>query len=503
MSDNNFILKVERINKYFGLTHANKDIDLSFKRGEIMGLAGENGSGKSTLISIIAGIYKQDSGKMFVNGESYEPDNIIDAYNRKIGLVVQEMGVLLHLPININIFLGREGLFINKGFMNIRAMNKAIENLYSKWNITGMPSPNSIIGNYSVEIRKVLELARALSLDPDILVLDELSNSFSEDRRKNLYNIIRECKKENKAIIFISHDLEELLEVTDKITVLRDGEVVTTLDTSTSSEDDLRMAMIGRVAKGDYYRSDQKVQFEEEVLMEVRGLNIKDKVKDISFELHKGEILALCGLSDSGVHDLGKGLIGLEKKTSGSVKIIKFNKEITSPNEAIKYGVAYIPKDRDSEGIMGNARVLDNFCMPSLLELQGKLGFLNLANMYEYAENGIKQFSVKVSDPLQLMLSLSGGNKQKVNLARWLVRDSDILIMDCPTKGVDVGIKEYIYELMEELKKEGKAILLISDELHEAIGMADRIIVMKNGKINAMQNRDMPFSEESIVEVMV
>ena len=500
---NDTILEVKGLHKFFDITHANRDIDFSLKRGEIRGLAGENGSGKSTFASIIAGIQQKSSGEMYLNGEPYSPSSPFDARKCKIGMVVQEMGLVSHLPLSVNIFLGDMEQFSTMGIISNQKMMDAAKEQMEKWNIKGLPLNSNAMVN-SVETRKLVEVLRALSIDPDILILDEVTQALSQDKRAELYEIINRCQEMGKAVLVISHDLEELYRITQSITIFRDGKNVATRKRDETTVDELKQLLVGRKLIGTYYRSDNAPDYGSEVLLEVKGLSTKDdSVQDISFELHEGEILVLCGLSDSGIHETGQAVFGIKKKTCGEAIIKQKNVEITSAVSALKNGVAYLPKDRDGEALMVDAPIKENFVMPSLTDIENKVGYLDEKKLDALSNTAIESFDVKCVNSKQIIGDLSGGNKQKINLGRWTIKGSDIFIFDCPTRGVDVGVKAYIYQLLRELKANGKAILMISDELQEAMGMADRILVMKKGRQAAIIPRGDRFTEEELIGVML
>ena len=497
-----YILEIRGLNKHFGPTHANKNIDFTLKRGEIKGLIGENGSGKSTLLSQIAGIYGYDSGEMLLNGEHYEPKSAIDANAHKISMVLQELGVIGTLPAGVNVYLGHTSRFAKFGIVSLKKMNQEANREFEKW---GLPKVNlnRLTDGMMIETRKVIELTHALAVDPDILILDEVTQSLSLNNRKILYELIQKLKSMGKSVILITHDVEEMIEITDSITVLRDGEVVGTVESATTTPDTVKQMMVGREMEGEYYRSDFTPTYEDEVVLSVKDLCVNGELTDISFDVHAGEILGFCGLSDSGIHSVGKAVYGLSKISSGEVRLERKNSLIKNPTQALRSNCAYVPKDRDNEALMINASIRDNFCLPSAREIEGKIGYLSPRKITKLANEMVAELSVKCHSIHQPMSALSGGNKQKVNLGRWLAKDLDVLILDCPTRGVDVGVKAYIYDLMKEIKKKGIATILISDELTEVLGMSDRLIVMKDGQMTKTIRRDEDFTEQSVIGVMI
>ncbi len=496
------ILEIKKLNKYFGPTHANKDIDFSVKKGEIKGLIGENGSGKSTLISQIAGLYHKDTGTMLLGCKEYDPHSPIDANNSGISMVMQELGVVGSLPAGVNVFLGRTGQFTKNGVVSLKALNKAAAEQFEKWDLPKVPL-NKLTDGMMIETRKMIELARALSVDPDILLLDEITQSLSMNNRKKLYELLEKLKSMGRSVIVITHDVDELIKITDSITVLRDGEVVGDVVSADTTSEEIKRMMVGREISGDYYRADMKPDYTDEVVLSVSNLTVENRVIDVSFEVHKGEILGFCGLSDSGIHMVGKAVYGLVKPDTGTINLKAKNLAVKKATKSLKNNMAYVPKDRDSEALMIHASILDNLALPSLTELQGGIGFISPKKLKKLAADMTQKLSVKCTDTNQRMDALSGGNKQKVNLGRWLAKDLKLLILDCPTRGVDVGVKAYIYSIMKEAKKNGIAIILISDELTEVLGMADRLIVMKDGRMTKTIRRDEEFTEQSVIGVMI
>jgi len=497
------IFTIRGLNKHFGPTWANKNVDFELYSGEIRGFIGENGSGKSTLLSQIAGIYPPDSGEMKIHGKPYAPASPMDAYENRISMVLQELGVVGTLPVAANVFLGRMKQFSSAGLVNRGSMRRAAEAVFDKW---GIPQPDysGNVGTMLIEERKMIELARALSVDPEIILLDEVTQSLSLNNREILYRIIRQLKEEGRSVVVITHDVEEMIAITDTITVLRDGEVVGTVQSSAVTPSDVRQMMVGRKMEGDYYRSDRLVDYDKDVVvLRADHISVKNEIEDVSFDVHAGEILGFCGLSDSGIHSVGKAVYGLSRLSSGSVTLVEDEKQIHTPTEALRSRMGYVPKDRDSEAMMVNDSIRENLSLPSLTELSDGPGFISPAKMRKLSEDMIGQMSVKCTGCMQTVNDLSGGNKQKINLGRWLAKDLKLLVLDCPTRGVDVGVKAYIYQIMKEAKKKKIAMILISDELTEVIGMADRLMIMKDGRITKELSRDGDFTEQAVIEVMI
>lgn len=495
-------IRIKNLNKYFGNTHANDNINIDIKRGKIYGLAGENGSGKSTLSSIISGIQEFDSGNIYLNGKEYKPQSPLEANSLKVAMVVQELGMVPSLSGAVNMYMGKTDQFTRMGIVNLKKMNNRARAELEKWELGNVPVECSA-DKLTMEQRKILELARALSNDPDLLILDEITQSLSHDTRQVVYQLTKRFKKENKSILMISHDLEETIELSDEIIILRDGKVVDMVSAKDITLDGLKSKMIGREISNDYYRTDNEAQYDEDIILQVKDLGIDSgMLQDINFDLHEGEILAICGLSDAGIHTLGSAIFGTENERTGKV-IFRKETELKKPRDVIRAGGAYLSKNRDEEGLMLEANIKENIFMPSLSELANKYGYVQPKKVEQLTQKAYLDFDVKATGIDQVIGRLSGGNKQKVNLSRWLVKDLKFAILDCPTRGVDIGVKAYIYHVLREAKKNKLGIVLISDELPEALGLADRILILKNGREAGMLKRGPDFTENKIIEVMI
>lgn len=496
------LLKIENLNKSFGITHANRNVCMELKRGEVRALAGENGCGKSTLLSQIAGIYRSDSGTMTIEGQPYAPKDPLDANGRKVAMVVQELGLLGDLPAGVNIFLGKTKRYTKCGIVNLKQLYQAANDELKKWNLPPMDF-KKLAANMNIEGRKMIELVRALSIDPDILILDEVTQSLSLDNRKVIYKLLDKFRELNKSVIFISHDLEETVGISDTISIMRDGELLETVDSGSISQDELKQRMVGRKLEGEYYRQDNEATYDDEVVISFKDVTTATGLNNISFDVHKGEILAFCGLSDSGIREIGKTAYGLVKPTAGKVHLHTEQMDVTDSITSLRNRMSYVPKDRDGEALLMDTSIMRNMCLPSVENIKGALGYLDNKKMRDLAARARQEFEVKCTSINQNMSGLSGGNKQKINLGRWLTKDLQVLIVDCPTRGVDVGVKSYIYQRLREAKKDGLAVILITDELVEAIGMADNIIVMQHGEIRGEFCRSDVFSEGKLIEVMI
>ena len=426
----------------------------------------------------------------------------IEANEHKISMIVQELGLVGDLPAAVNIFLGKTKRYAKAGIINLKELYTEANKVLERWELPPMNFRRKA-STMNVEQRKMIELVRALSVEPDILILDEVTQSLSHDNREVIYKLIQKFKAEGRSIILISHDLDETLKITDKIAILRDGELIDTVVSSETTESELKRKMVGRELNEDYYRVDSEEDYEDEVIFSLKNVCSATGITDVSVDVHKGEIVAFCGLSDSGIHDIGQLAYGLIRPTSGEVYLHTDQKKINSPKDALSSRMAYVPKDRDGEALLMGSHILNNTVLPSAEDLKGRFGYLSTAKMKALAEKAKESFQIKCTGVLQNMNGLSGGNKQKVNLGRWMVKDLQVMVVDCPTRGVDVGVKAYIYQCLKEAKKKGIATLMITDELSEAIGMADNIIVMKDGHVKKKIGRSFGFKEEEIIEVMV
>lgn len=496
------ILTIRHMNKRFGSTIALNDVSLDVFPGEIRGLIGENGSGKSTVTSIAAGMQKCDSGEMTFKGQPWKPDSMIHALEKGIGMIVQESGIIPGITVAENVFLAETEPYKGKfGMIDRKRMNadatKVMENIGVK-DVTGdMPAAALDFQN-----RKLIELAKVVMKHPDILVVDETSTALSQDGREILYKTMNEFRDSGRSVIFISHDLDEIMEVCDTLTVLRDGKIIRTFDKAEFDADAIRASMIGREMEGSYYRPDFTPAEGGKVAMKAEHLNMGEALKDVSLKLHHGEILGIGGLGGAGMHELGKACFGAVRLTSGEVTLEDGTK-INSPAVAVDKGIGYVAKDRDTESLCLTASIGDNIAIAGMKQYAINNFLITAGREQKYVDKEIKDLSVKCAGSWQQVSELSGGNKQKVAFAKWVGNKSDILILDCPTRGVDIGVKQAMYQLMDKLRKEGKAILMISEELPELIGMSDRILIMKDGAVSGSFKRNKDLTDADIIGYMI
>lgn len=495
------ILRMQGITKRFGSTIALQNVDLTVYGGEIRGLIGENGSGKSTISSIAAGMQKANEGKMFFRGEPWEPKSMLDALEKGIGMIVQESGTITGITVAENIFLGETGKFRSKlGTINKAEMNRQADAALDAIGATKIRGA-MMLDSLDFQARKLVEIAKVVMKSPEILVVDETTTALSFEGRKILYDVMNQYRDSGKAVVFISHDLEEIMEVCSTLTVLRDGSLIRTFKKEEFDADAIRMSMIGRELKGDYYRSDFTPSSTDEVALKAEHLT-SNRFSDIDITLHKGEIVGIGGLSHCGMHTLGKVLFGAIKPQSGKV-VTGDGTVITDEATAMACNIGYVAKDRDVESLSLTASVKDNIAIAGTDQFAIGKFLLTEKKEKAYVDSQIEALSVKCSERNQPVAQLSGGNKQKVVFAKWIGRGSDILILDCPTRGVDIGVKRDMYQLMTEFKKQGKAILIISEELPELIGMSDRLLIMKDGKIEKEFLRSETLSDADVIGYMI
>lgn len=501
MADNRLLLHAEKIDKKFGPTHAVKEVSLDFYAGEIHALIGENGSGKSTFTNMLTGILPIGSGTFTLDGERIAPRNQVDGNHHGVAVIVQELGTLNGLTVAENLFLGDEDQFMRHGIKNTAAMNKKAQELLDGFGLSRIRA-TSPIENYNFEERKIIEILKSTWFDPKVLVVDETTTALSQDGREKLFEVMREVRAKGHCVIFISHDMGEVLRMSDRISILRDGDYVTTIDAADVDEDRLKTLMVGREMGDNYYRTDYPdyaADRQGEVALRMVNVSVPGSLENVSLELHKGEILGIGGLSECGMHEVGKAMFGASYDRTGAVELGD-GTPINDINAAINHSIAYASKDRDNESLLINDTIQDNITLPSMRDM-GRI--LRQRRLREFAQKYADMMSTKMVGVNQYVSALSGGNKQKVVLARWLGKQSNIMLLDSPTRGIDIGVKADIYALLAEMRSQGKAILIISEEIMELIGMCDRILVMKDGKINGQLHRSPDLTEQDIIAKMI
>lgn len=470
------ILTMKDIDKSFPGVHALDHVNLEVRRGEVHALMGENGAGKSTLMKVLTGIYSKDSGTILYEGKEVEFSNPREAQQAGIVIVHQELNMMNHLTVAQNIFIGRE---IMKGkLIDDEKMNQEAARLFQMLKID--IDPKEKMGNLTVGKQQMCEIAKAISHEAKVIVFDEPSAALTEAEIEELFKIIRDLRQKNLGIVYISHRMDEIKVITDRVTVMRDGCYVGTLITKDSTKDDIIKMMVGRVIYEDP-KTKSNVGADAPVVLKVEHLNAGKMVKDVSFELRKGEILGFSGLMGAGRTETARALFGADPKESGDIYVNGEKVEIKNPMDAVKHGIGYLSEDRKRYGIVVQKSVAENTTMATLDEYIKKI-FINKKKEQNVAQKYIDRLKTKTPGVDQLIVNLSGGNQQKVVIAKWLVRNCDILIFDEPTRGIDVGAKSEIYQLMNELVAEGKSIIMVSSEMAEILRMSDRIIVMCEGR---------------------
>ncbi|MHB8061717.1 MAG: sugar ABC transporter ATP-binding protein [Ruminiclostridium sp.] len=477
MEDSNRIcLLTKDLTKIYGGTVALHDANLDFVQGEIHALCGENGAGKSTLCKMLSGAITPDRGTIIVNGKEFSKFTPKEAMDNGIGMIYQEFNLVNDMPIYENLFLGKE---IRKGAVIDRnEMIKQAKSVFDSMEIE--IDPRKTIAEISVAYCQLVEIGKSLLEQKKILIMDEPTAPLTNQEVDVLFGLVRKLKERGITIIYISHRMEEILDLTDRVTVMRDGAVVKTLITKETNTNEIIRLMIGREASMEFPQR-KDIPIDSEVALSVKDLK-NSKLKGISFDLHKGEILGLAGLVGAGRTETARAIFGADTIDSGTVAVFGKPAHIKSPKAAIEKGIALIPEDRKRQGVHLDMTIRHNSSLV-VLEKLSKLLTISAQKEKDLVKTYIDSLSIKLGSMEDQVNSLSGGNQQKVVLAKWLTTQADILIFDEPTRGIDVGAKSEIYELMDKLRAEGKAILMISSEMHEIIGMCNRVIVLYEGEM--------------------
>ncbi|OQB23618.1 MAG: Galactose/methyl galactoside import ATP-binding protein MglA [Firmicutes bacterium ADurb.Bin182] len=487
------LLQMENIQKYFTGVHALDDAFLSVNYGEVHALVGENGAGKSTLMKILNGIYKKDGGRIIYKGKEVEIDTPQQAQSLGIGMIHQELNLMPHLTVAENIFIGKEplkGVFLDKKRANIEAGE-----LLRSLNIE--IDPAAPVNTLSVAKQQMVEIAKALSYNSELLVMDEPSAALTENEIQELFKFIRNLKNKGNGIIYISHRLDELPEIADRVTVMRDGQYIGSACMKDITKQQIISMMVGRTIYEEP-KTKSSVPVDAPVVLDVRELTAGYNVKKVSFTLRKGEILGFAGLMGAGRTETMRALFGADPVESGDIFVNGQKVRIKSPSDAIKHGIGYLSEDRKGFGLAVGLSVRDNCVMTNLEEYTKNL-LVDDKRIQEVTEEYIDKIAIKTPSTMQLVKNLSGGNQQKIVVAKWLIRNCDILIFDEPTRGIDVGAKSEIYKLMTKLtEEENKSIIMISSDMPELLRMSDRIMVMCEGRITG----ELDISEVSQEQIM-
>jgi len=489
------LLQMRGIDKSFPGVHALRGVDLTVHAGEVVALLGENGAGKSTLIKILAGAHTPDVGTISVDGVARHIANPIDAQRAGIGVIYQEFNLVPGLTARENIFLGRE--HSRAGFISGRDEARRARELFER---IGVPVPIDVpCGRLTVAQQQIVEIAKALSLDARIIVMDEPSATLTPQEVAHLFVIIRELKSQGIGVIYISHRLDEIDAIADRVTVLRDGQHIGTRPAADVNREQLIEMMVGRKIDNEFPKHASEIGAARLV---VKDLRRGEAVRGVSFEVRRGEVLGMTGLVGSGRTETARLIFGADKRDAGTITLDGKTLDIRHPRHAIRHGVCLLTEDRKSQGLVLNQSVRDNFALPNLPRF-ATAGWINQRHERERFAGYVDSLSIKVPHQEQLAGHLSGGNQQKVVLAKWLERDAEVIIFDEPTRGIDVGAKYEIYLLINELAQRGKAILMISSELPEVLGMSDRVLVMHEGRVTG-EITDVPnATQEDIMRLAV
>lgn len=489
------IVTMSKITKEFSGVAVLNMVDFNIYEGRIMALLGENGAGKSTLMKILTGVYERTSGEISLNGEPVEFKDTKESQDKGIAIIHQELNLIGHLSIGENIFLGREP--INKlGKIDWKRLYSEAEKWISMLGLN--ESPKQLVNNISVGKQQLVEIAKALSLDAKIIIMDEPTGALTISETEKLFSVIQQLKEQNHSIVYISHRLEEIFRICDDITVLRDGALIAEVPITNVNEEQLIEMMVGRKLEEQYPKVDSQIG---EVIFEVKGLT-NGFVKDVSFDLKKGETLGIAGLMGSSRTELARTIYGIYKRDKGEIFINGNKVNINTPKDAIRTGITYVSEDRKANGIVLGMSVGENITLTSLKNISGKFGHVYQSKEEEITKDYIKNLSIKTSGPKQLVKYLSGGNQQKVSIAKNLFAEPIILILDEPTRGVDVGAKKEIYDLINKFKKAGMSIIMISSEIPEVLGMSDRVLVMHEGRVSGILDIE-DANQESIMSLAV
>mgnify|MGYP000702444085 CR=1 FL=1 len=473
------LVEVKDLCKNFGVTIALSHVDFVVKTGEIRGLIGENGSGKSTVSSIIAGMQPASSGEMFYKGKPWKPATMLEAQKAGIGMIVQEAGTIANISVAENIFLGNYDKFKKGPIINKVAMISEARKALEKIGVTNI-NPALPARHYDMQERKLIEIAKCMYNDPELLIVDETTTALSQSGRDIIYRIMHEMADAGKAVMIISHDLNEMMEQCSTLTVLRDGVIIDNIEKENFDPDDIKQKMVGREIKEQFPRVSCP---KGKKIFEVKNLNAGHLVRDINFSLYEGEIVGFAGLMGAGRTETTRAIFGVDPKTSGEIWLDGKEVKITCPMDAIKAGIVLAPEDRKKDGLCTKLSIRHNLALPNLDLICSKLGVISSKKEDDLCEKAVKDLLIKTPTVEVNAGNLSGGNQQKVVVGKWLARDSRVVIFDEPTRGIDVGAKVEIYNLMNQLKKQGIAVMFVSSEMPEVLGIADRVIVMCDGKI--------------------
>lgn len=478
------MLTLNNVTKRFNGVTVLKGIDLEVRKHEVVGLIGENGAGKSTLMKILTGVHQPDEGHLELDGQPIVLDGPRGATAQGIAMVYQEQSILPNLSVAENLFMGREDEFSRFGWLNWKKLHRAARQQLAKVNLD--IDPGMLCSELSFGQRQMIELAKALALEERcqghlVILLDEPTSVLEQREIDTLFRLVRQLKS-RASFIFVSHRLDELLELSDRVYVMKDGEVVAQMPAGEASKERLHSLMVGRSLQAEFYRESLQKPCLPEVVLSARGLALHGHFASLDFDLHRGEILGIAGVIGSGREELCRVLAGLLPRSSGELKVHGKRLAGGGPAAAIRAGIGYIPRERKVEGIVSMLSVAQNMTLARIGQVT-RAGLLDEKRERSLAESWIKRLSIKTPGPDALLLNLSGGNQQKVVLAKWRNAGSSILILDHPTRGLDVGAKEDVYQLIREITEQGVSVILTADTLEEMISLSHRILVMRDGDV--------------------
>ncbi len=471
-----YIVEVSGVSKGFPGVLALDNVRFNLKAGEVLALLGENGAGKSTLMKILSGIYEKDSGTIKVFGEEVYDMSPKKAQELGVAIIHQELNMCSHLTVAENIFLGREKT--KSGILSDKEMEKQAKGILDKLNMD--IAPDTVVGDLAVSKQQMVEIAKALSTNAKILIMDEPTSALTSKEIDDLFRIIRQLKSEGCAIVYISHRLEELQHIVDRVTILRDGQYITSMDFGDTNLEEIIANMVGREIKEKFPRISCK---KGKKIFEVKNLNAGKMVRDVSFELYEGEIVGIAGLMGAGRTETTRAIFGVDAKESGEIILDGKPITINKPMDAIRAGIVLAPEDRKKDGLCTKLSIRENIALPNLDIICDKLGIVNRKKEKVMTQKAVSDLRIKTPNTEINAGSLSGGNQQKVVVGKWLARNSRVVIFDEPTRGIDVAAKVEIYNLMNELKRQGIGVLFVSSEMPEVMGISDKIIVMCDGKV--------------------
>ncbi|WHQ76747.1 sugar ABC transporter ATP-binding protein [Pantoea sp. Lij88] len=480
---NAFALEAEGISKFFPGVKALDNVSLRVRPGTVHALMGENGAGKSTLMKCLIGMYRPDKGTIKIKGEPVQFQDTMDALRSGISMIHQELNLVPYMTVAENIWLGREPMKF--GFVDHARLNQKTQELLNRLNIR--LKADRMVGELSIASQQMVEIAKAVSWDSDIVIMDEPTSALTETEVAHLFTIIRDLREQGKAIIYISHKMDEIFNITDEVSIFRDGTWIASDQTAKYTRQSLITQMVGRELTQLFPKFNSAIG--EEVLT-VRNLTCKDRFTDVSFSVRRGEILGVAGLVGAGRSEVMESLFGMESFDSGEILIDGVPVTIDSPSTAIEKGMAFLTEDRKKSGLFLVLSVMENMSIVNMPEYSGKSGFVSHVKMAQDCMDQIRRLNIKTPTMDQIINNLSGGNQQKVLIARWLLAQPKILILDEPTRGIDVGAKAEIYRLISELANRGVAIIMVSSELPEILGMSDRVMVMHGGRITGILDKE-------------